>query len=165
MDVLALVIGAPQTLGQHGRALGLELGEPAVPGALLNVMRIMAFGAHEPALLAVARPLADALAVDAVAPVPVNRAMALAAQLLRFIEADRLAEVVYQLVARGRMMAVQTPDGAAAVLKIECVGHNVLVHRERARVLVLRRRRVGSVMAGPPAPGHEGGVVLARAGH
>ena len=65
----------------------------------------MAFSAHEPALLAVARPFTDALAVDTVTPVPVDRAMAFAAQLLRLIEADRLAEIVYQLVARGRMMA------------------------------------------------------------
>src|SRR5512141_232286 len=93
--VFALVIGAFQTLGQLRRAFRLELGESAPPGALLNVMRIMAFGAHEPALLAVARPFTGALAVDAVTPVPVDVAMAFAAQLLRLIEADRPAEIVY----------------------------------------------------------------------
>src|SRR3970040_2144190 len=101
MDVLALVIGARQALRQHGRALGLEWGKPVVPGARLNVMRIMAFGTHEPALLAVARPFADALAVDAVTPVPVDRAMALAAQLLRLIEADRLCQDFPQPCWRG----------------------------------------------------------------
>src|ERR1035437_7214940 len=114
---MALVIGALQTLGQLGRRLGRELGEPAVSCALLNVMRIMAFGAYEPALLAVARPFTDALAVNAVTPVSVDLAMALAAQLLRLVEADRLAEVVDQLIARGRVMAGQTPDGAVAALQ------------------------------------------------
>ena len=79
MVLMALVIGARQALGQHGRLLGFKLGKAAVPRALLNVMRIMAFCAHQPALFTVARPFADALAVDAVPPVPQNRAMTLTA--------------------------------------------------------------------------------------
>ena len=79
MVLMALVIGARQALGQHGRLLGFELGKAAVPSALLNVMRVMAFCAHEPALLAIARPFANALSVNAVSPVPQTRAMTLAA--------------------------------------------------------------------------------------
>ena len=126
--VMALVISTYKTFGQLGCAFRLKLSKPPIPGALLNIMRVMAFGANEPALLAIARPFADALAVNALTPLPVNIAMALAAQFLRLIEADRLAEVVNQLVARGGMMAIQAPDGTASVLKIQCVGNDIVVH-------------------------------------
>ena len=108
---MPLVVGVRQTLGQRRRLLGLNLGKPAVSCALLNVMWIVAFGANEPAFLAVARPFADALAVNAFSPVAKNRAMALPAQLLRLVEADRIHAAKPGHPPAGLVVRSQREDG------------------------------------------------------
>ena len=52
----------------------------AVKIAVLDIMRVMAFGADEPTLLAGASPCADALAMNAVAPIAENVAVTFATQ-------------------------------------------------------------------------------------
>ena len=94
-----LVPGVLHAPRQLGRRLRLQLDEAAIARAILHVVRVVALGAGEPALLAGAGELADALAVDAIAPVAQLVAVALATQELRLVEADRIAEVVDQLVA------------------------------------------------------------------
>ncbi len=89
------------------------LGKSAVAAALLDVMRIMAFGTDEPAFLAGAGPFADALAMDAVAPIAKDIAVAFATQYLRLIVTDRIAEVVDQLVTLGAIVAVKAPNAAS----------------------------------------------------
>jgi hypothetical protein len=111
-------------LGSCGGASGASWTKPLVSGAVLDVVRVVAFGAGEPALLARAGEFADALAVNAVTPVAQLVAVALAAQQLRLVEADRIAEVVDQHVALGRVVAVEAPDAAATVLQILGVGHH-----------------------------------------
>ena len=84
MQLLVLrVLHAPWQLGWP---LRLQLHEAPVALAILHVVRVVALGAGEPALLAQADELADALAMDAVAPVAQLVAVALAAQQLRLVQ-------------------------------------------------------------------------------
>ena len=107
--VLAFVIRSFHAFRKYGRPFRLMLGKSAVAAALLDVMRIMAFGTDEPAFLAGAGPFAYALAMDTVAPIAKNIAVAFAAQDLRLIVTDRIAEVIDQLVALGAIVTIKTP--------------------------------------------------------
>jgi hypothetical protein len=86
-----------------------------VPVAMLHIVRIVAFGADKPALGAGAGPFANPFAMNTFTPVPINFAVALAAQLLWLVKTDRLVAMINQLVALSGMMAIQTPDAAPPV--------------------------------------------------
>src|SRR3989338_7860092 len=136
----ALVISVLHPLGELRRQFRLDLDESPVSGTVLNVVRIMAFGADEPALFARTGPFADALAVNTVSPVTQFVAVTFAAQLLRLIKADRIAKVVHQLVALGRVVAIETPDTAATMLQVLGIRQQGFHHRKRPWLLVLDRK-------------------------
>jgi len=72
-------------------------------------VRIVAFGTNEPALLAGCGPLANSLAVNAVAPAAIDLPMALAAELLRLIEIDQVAGVIDEFVTCLGIVTIQAP--------------------------------------------------------
>lgn len=80
--------------------------------------------------------------------------MALAAEYLRLIKADFIAKIVYQLCTGINVVAIQAPQSAPAVLQIEGVGNDILVHGECAGIFILRYGWEGAVMAGHTAKGH-----------
>ena len=93
--------------------------------------------------------------------------MALAAQQLRLVKADRVAKVVHQLVALGGVVAIQTPDAATPVLQILQIGHHGGHRRDRGWLFAgrqLGRRELGSnpVMTGYAAQWHQGELFGAR---
>ena len=151
--VMPLMIGVIHALGQYWCRFRWQLGEAAIAQALLHIMRIMALGADKPAFLAGAGPFTDALAMDALAPVPVDLAVTLTAQLLRLIEIEQLIVVANKLVAGLGAMTIETPDGAPTVLQIERIGDKVHMHGQLTRIFILWWWRKGAVMTGHPTDG------------
>ncbi len=90
-------------------------GDAPVALAVLDIVRIVALGADKPALGAVTGPFTDPFAMDAFPPVPIDFSVAFSAQHLRLVEADRIVAMIDQFVALFGMMAVEAPDGTAAV--------------------------------------------------
>src|SRR3989338_3425417 len=163
----AFVINVLHPLGDLRGRFRLDLDESPVSGAVLNVVRIVAFGADEPALLARAGPFANALAVNAVSPVTQFVAVTFAAQTLRLIKADRIAKVVYQLVALGCVVAIEAPDTAATMLQVLGILQQGFHHRKRPWLLVLRKRwrnecGTNSVVTSRPAHRQNGQLLGAR---
>ena len=112
---VTLVISRLHAFRQRWRFLRLMLRKTTVTVAMLDVVWIVALGTDKPALGAGAGPFANPFAVNAFSPVPINLAVALAAQLLWLVETDRLVAMINQLVALSGMMAIQTPDAAPPV--------------------------------------------------
>ena len=134
--VVLLMVGVgpgPGELGPGLRGYGLE-------AFCLHHVRVMALCTYPPPLLAALLPRAYSLAVDAVPPVAVDFSVALSAEPHGLVEAYLAAVVVYEGVPVLRVMAVKAPYGFPAVLKVEGVRHDVLVHGERPWRFVLRVR-------------------------
>jgi hypothetical protein len=91
---LTLVIGRFHSLRQRRGILWLMLGDTPVTLAVLNIVRVMALGADEPALGTGTGPLTDTLAMNPFPPVPIDFTVALSAQLLWLVETDRLVTVI-----------------------------------------------------------------------
>ena len=112
---VTLVISRLHAFRQRWRFLRLMLRKTTVTVAMLGVVWIVALGTDKPALGAGAGPFANSFAVNAFSPVPINLAVALAAQLLWLVETDWLVTMINQLVAVSGMKVNQTPDVAASV--------------------------------------------------
>ena len=124
----------------------------------------MAFCAGKPALLACAGPVADSLAVNAVAPVTHLVAMALATQQLWLVKTDRVTKVVHQFIALCDVVAVQAPDTVTPVLQVLKIRHHACHCWYRAWLFA--RRQLGwselesnTVVTRDAAQWHQGKLV------
>ena len=134
----ALVIHVFHPLGKLGRRFRFDLDKSPVSCAVLNIVRVVAFGADKPAFFARAGPFADSFTVNTIPPIAQFVAVTLAAQPLRLIKADRIAKVVHQLVALGRVVAIETPDTAATMLQILGIRQQAFHRWERRWLFVFR---------------------------
>jgi hypothetical protein len=69
-------------------------------------MRIMAFGAYPPSLLAACSPRSYTFPVHTSAPVNISIAVATAAQFLWLVEANQVSLAINQIVALRRAVAI-----------------------------------------------------------
>ena len=88
------MVGNISDFRAYRRQFGFVRSNAPLEVAMFNVMRIMAFGADKPAFFTRALPFADALAVNTIPPITKDVAVTFAAQKLRLIVTDRIAEIV-----------------------------------------------------------------------
>ena len=113
--MLLLMIGVMHSLGKLWGRLRIKLSKPPVYRCLLNIVRIVAFCAYPPSLLAACYPHTCPLAVYAVSPVAVDLPVALSTELLGLIKADLIVHMVIEFVTVCTAMTLKTPYSAPAV--------------------------------------------------
>jgi hypothetical protein len=111
----SFIVGIFRSPGQRRRGFRFK----PVKSGHLNSMRIMAFGAYPPSLLAARSPGSYAFPVYASPPVNISIAMATAAQFLRLVKTYRIPLTIKQMVAARCAVTIETPQSPAPMHQLK----------------------------------------------